>query len=99
MDRVNFIGSVSGIDYPEMIVNFFDHFIALKQLVEDSGKVQVLNSNGSSITFSIEFKDKNIMESALSAINSLNGFIIIYGRQISINVEVPTDLSIQINLT
>ena len=54
MDRINFFGSVSGIEYPEMIVNFFDHFIALKQIVEDSGTITVLNSDDKSISFSIE---------------------------------------------
>jgi hypothetical protein len=29
IDRVNFLESVQGIQYPDMLANFFDHFIAL----------------------------------------------------------------------
>ena len=35
MDRIAFIESISGINYPEMLVHFFDQFIALKKLVEE----------------------------------------------------------------
>ena len=38
-----------------MLVEFFDHFIALKQLVEDYGRVSVHKTDGNSITFSISF--------------------------------------------
>ena len=99
MDRINFIGSVSGIDYPQMIVTFFDHFIALKQLVEDFGKVNVLNSTEKSISFSIEFQDTLTMNNALAVINTLGGVIVIYERPIAINVDVLTDHSIIINLS
>ena len=34
MNRVQFFNSIGGIQYPRMIVDFFDHFIALKQIVE-----------------------------------------------------------------
>ena len=36
IDRVNFLESVQGIQYPDMLANFFDHFIALKALVSVS---------------------------------------------------------------
>ena len=91
MDRVKFIGNVAGINYPEMVINFFDHFVALKQLVEDSGQVSVLNSDNESITFSITFADENVRKAALDAIYSLGGIIVIYERPITIKVEIPTD--------
>lgn len=96
--RVQFIESVSGIQYPEMIVDFFDHFVALKQIVQDSGNVQVLNCNKNSICFSIKFDSIDSCNLALSTINSLNGRIVIYGRPISIGIEVPTDSEIKISL-
>lgn len=99
MDRINFFGSVSGIEYPEMIVNFFDHFIALKQIVEDSGTITVLNSDDKSISFSIEFNNVDSKNYALSTIYSSGGNIVIYERLISIKVDILTDLSIKINLT
>ena len=98
MDRVNFIESVSGIKYPRMIVDFFDHFIALKQIVEDSGKINVINHDNTSITFSIIFNSPNAKDLALYTINSLGGNIVIYGRPILIHVEVLTDSEIKINL-
>ena len=98
MDRVNFIESVSGIKYPRMIVDFFDHFIALKQIVEDSGKINVTNCDNTSITFSIIFSSPDSKDLALHTINSLGGNIAIYGRPILIHVEVLTDSEIKINL-
>lgn len=98
MDRVDFIESVSGIKYPGMIVDFFDHFIALKQIVEDSGKVNVLSNDNTSITFSILFSSLDAKNLALNTINSLAGHIAIYGRPISIYVEVLTDLELKISL-
>lgn len=99
MNRINFFGSVSGVEYPEMIVNFFDHFVALKQLVEDSGTVKVLESTEKSITFSIEFNDNSYRDNALAAIYSLGGVIVIYERPISISVSTHYDNSIKISLT
>ena len=98
MNRVNFIESVFGIKYPEMIITFFDHFIALKQLVEDSGTVQVLNSSNDSISFSITFQNMDMKIAALNTIQSCGNTIIIYGRYITIRVEELSENSIKINL-
>ena len=98
MNRVNFIESVFGIEYPEMIVTFFDHFIALKQLVEDSGTIQVLNSSNNSISFSITFQNMDMKLAALNTIQSCSNTIIIYGRYIAIQVEEISENSIKINL-
>jgi hypothetical protein len=105
MNRVNFIESVTGILYPEMIVTFFDHFIALKRLVEDSGSlvedsgsIQVLESSNNSITFSITFKDVHMKMSASNVIQSCGNMIVVYGRHITIQIEELSDNSIKINL-
>ena len=66
MNRIQFFDSISGIQYPKMIVDFFDHFIALKQIVEDKGSVTVDNNNDSSIEFSIIFKSNSDRDLALS---------------------------------
>lgn len=98
MNRVDFLKSVSGINYPEMIINFFDQFIALKQLVEDSGTINVLDSTQNSISFSISFKNENDKNLAVQAIQSLGGTIVIYERIITITM-IPTDnYSIKITL-
>ena len=98
IDRVNFLESVSGISYPEMIVDFFDHFIALKEIVEDSGSINVIDSKQDSIRFSIKFSNPYNMSLAINTINSRGGVIVIYGRPISISVEVLTDSELIINL-
>ena len=98
MNRVNVIESISGINYPEMIITFFDHFIALKQLVEDSGSIQVLNSSENSISFSIVFNNNTMKMNALNIIKSYGNMIVIYGRYIIIQVEELSDSMIKINL-
>lgn len=98
MDRCNFIEAVSGIQYPEMIVHFFDHFIALKKIVEDTGKVTVVSNTDSEIVFLINFSKKKDSDYALSMINSLGGSIVIYDRPMNVQVDIPTDLQLQIKL-
>lgn len=98
IDRVNFLESVSGIQYPEMLVTFFDHFIALKQIVEDYGTVNVINNSPSSLTFSVKFKNKTTRDNALNAINSTNGIVMIYQRPITVDVKFPTDSELIVNL-
>jgi len=98
IDRVNFLESVSGIQYPEMLVTFFDHFIALKQIVEDHGTVNVISNSESNLTFSVKFKNKTTRDNALNAINSANGVMFIYQRPIMVDVKFPTDSELIVNL-
>lgn len=93
MDRITFFNSISGIDYPEMIVEFFDQFIALKQLVDDHGTVSVCDKSDNSISFITVFNDKKFKDQALYTVGS--GPITIYGRPISISVENLSDTEIK----
>lgn len=98
VNRVTFIENINGIKYPEMLVDFFDHFIALKQIVEDTGSVTVLNSENTSIEFSILFSSNENLDKALSAIAYNGGVICIYNRTMTINIEVLTDKELKIKL-
>jgi hypothetical protein len=93
MNRVEFFESISGIQYPQMLVNFFDHFLALKQIVENSGKVSVPQQyNDGKISFNIEFSDKQAKETALNLINNCTSMVMIYERPIYINIKgLPVD--------
>ena len=97
MDRISFLDSVSGIQHPEIMVEFFDHFMALKQIVEGYGKITVIKSTKISITFMVEFPNNETMNMALANIPNPPYFTI-YGRSIKVNVEVPTDRLMQIQL-
>lgn len=99
ISRVDFLESVQGIQYPDMLVNFFDHFIALKALVEDHGKVTVLESGPTTVSFSVKFKNKGNRDSALSAITNLGGYIYIYQRPISVAAKPLTDSELSIYLS
>ena len=93
MDRIQFFESISGIDYPHMLVDFFDHFLALKEIVENSGKINVPQQENinNHIIFDIEFSDSRAKETAVELINS-SGTIIIYDRPIYINIiGLPVD--------
>lgn len=93
MDRLMFFNSISGIEYPEMIVNFFDQFIALKQVVEDYGTVAVSEKTDRSISFNVTFSGQKHRDKALS--NIPPGPILIYGRPISVSVEPLSDTEIK----
>ena len=86
-NRIDFIRSVQGIQSPNVIVTFFDHFVALKQIVDDSGVVTVTNTMDNSIQFSIKFSSVDAKRQALNVINSSNGVLVVYGRPMTINVE------------
>lgn len=99
INRIAFFESVDGIQYPSMIVDFFDHFIALKKIVEDSGKIKVLSSvNNQNIIFSIEFATTDNMRLALNVIESNNGIIDIYGRPMNIAIKPLNKKEIQISI-
>ena len=97
VDRVKFFESVNGIQHPDMMINFFDHFLALKSLVEDKGLIEVGYNEEDCIGFNIEFKDS---AAATQAINYLASTprVLIYGRFISVKVNILTDKKIQIIL-
>ena len=94
--RLTFFESISGIQYPEMLVIYFDHFIALKQLVEDTGKVTVISNTDTSITFSIKFNNAKNKDKALSIAQS--GVVVIYGRTIQVQVNILSETEIEIVL-
>ena len=93
MDRVQFFESISGINYPHMLVDFFDHFLALKQIVENSGKISVPQQQceDKHIIFNIEFSNSKAKETVINLIKSTN-IIMIYERPIYINIiGLPVD--------
>lgn len=99
MDRVSFLDAVSGINYPDMLLTFFDHFITLKELIEDSGKVNVNNSSENMIQFDIDFNSKDKRDIALYQIESASGVIVTYQRPIHVSSNVLSDTKIEIMLS
>ena len=97
MNRLKFFESVNGIQYPDMIINFFDHFLALKSLVEDKGMIEVINNKKNSISFNIEFNDQDSTTKAINYMIS-NPRVLIYGRFISVRVNILTDKKIEVIL-
>ena len=99
MNRISFLSSINGIAYPKMIVDFFDHFLALKQIIEDTSKdITIISNTERSITFDITFNTNMSEINAIHTINCLNGSIEIYQRLISVYMEVLTDIKIRITL-
>lgn len=96
MDRITFLDSISGIQYPEMIVEFFDQFIALKQIAEDYGTITVNEKLNNGISFNINFQNQVFRDKALN--NVQTGTVIIYGRMISVIAEPISDNDIKIIL-
>ena len=93
MDRIAFLESISGIEYPEMIVEFFDQFIALKYLVEDYGQISVQEKSTNGISFVIKFTDVEYRDKALSNVQTSS--VVIYGKPISINLEIISETEIK----
>ena len=100
MDRMQFFNHINGITYPELMVDFFDHFGALQQLVKtNSCTVNVLNTyENKAIEFSVNFKTPGLLQKVLQDISINGNVIVIYGRTMTIHIEVLTDLDLKIKL-
>lgn len=96
VNRITFFDSISDIKYPKMLVDFFDQFIALKQIVEDRGKISVESSTENSIVFSIIFDNRDDCNRALS--NVTTGAVVIYNRPIYVQAQVISETQIKIML-
>ena len=96
MDRIAFLESISGIQYPEMIVEFFFFFIALKYLVEEYGQISVQEKSTNGISFVIKFTDVKYRDKALSNVQTSS--VVIYGKPISINLEIISETEIKFTL-
>lgn len=92
MDRLLFLDSISGIKYPEMLVQFFDQFIALKHIIEDNGKIAVEAQDNESIIFVATFSDSSVRDYALS--NTIPS-IVIYGRPITVQTDIVSDTQLR----
>lgn len=95
MNRLIFLDSISGIKYPEMLVEFYDQFIALSCLFTDQCDIIVKDSTDRSISFIVSFTDINNRDLSLSRIPSS---LLIYGRLISILAEAISDTELQLIL-
>lgn len=100
MDRMQFFNHINGITYPELLVDFFDHFVALQQLVKtNSCTVTVLNTyDNKVIEFNVQFKSAGHLQKVLQDISMNGNVIVIYGRTMSIHIEVLTDFDLKIKL-
>lgn len=96
MDRIAFLESISGIEYPEMLVEFFDQFIALKYLVQDYGQISVQERKDNSISFIIKFTNIEYRDKAL--LNVQTNSVIIYGKTIYITVDTLSETEIKFTL-
>ena len=99
MDRMSFFKNINGISYPEMLVDFFDHFIALKQIIDTNNcVVTIISYKESTIEFDVKFKDANLLNRTLAAINQNGNVVVIYNRTMTVHVEVLTDTDLKIKL-
>ena len=80
MDRMAFFNCISNVDYPEMIVKYFDQFAALHSIVQEFEYIQVDSTDENSISFLIEFSSPQSMGKVLSVPDT----IVIYGRPLTI---------------
>ena len=100
MDRMQFINHINGITYPEILVDFFDHVVALQQLVKtNSCTVSISNTyENKSIEFIVQFKTPGLMQKVLQDISMNGNVLVIYGRTMTIHYEVLTDTDLKIKL-
>jgi hypothetical protein len=94
MDRITFFESIKGLQYPNMLVHFFDQILALNKLAKEYDNISVENVTDN-ISFLIHFKNKKCMNSMVSTMYTP---VNIYGRYISVYYEQLSDSDIRIIL-
>ena len=96
MDRLTFFNLISGIRYPEMLIEFYDQFLTLFQLFFNrTCAITVLDSSDRSITFCIDYTEDKTITAYLS---SVGPYYVIYGRSISIHSEALSDKQLKLTL-
>ena len=95
MDRITFFKTISGIKYPEMLIEFYDQFLALNQILYNvsSCTIAVIGSTDRSISFGIKTNDSNLSDYLLNTKGT-----VIYGRAISIYPEHLSDTEIKLTI-
>lgn len=94
MDRVQFVESIHDEISPDEIVQFFDHTMALYNLVGKSENIEISGNveNSISISFSIKFQDGSQALSMQNKIHTIyNNSIAIYGRMFQINDRIESN--------
>lgn len=99
MDRLSFFKNINGISYPDMLVNFFDHIIALKQIInENKCTISVEKNNNTSIEFIVDFNDPQYLNNTMQDISNHGNVVVIYNRTMTVHAEVLADATLKIKL-
>lgn len=99
MDRVSFFKNINGITYPEMLVDFFDHFLALKNIVGTNNcTVNIISTHNNVIDFIVNFKEESLLQKVMNELNRNGNVVVIYNRTMTVHVEVLTDKDLKIKL-
>lgn len=97
-DRFKFISSVSGVQCPEIIAQFFDQFIALSDIIIDSNAlVEVEDNNDQSISVQITFNDAEAQKASIDLLSKQDHFTV-YQRVISVSPESTGSNKMRIHL-
>lgn len=92
MNRVNFLNSVSNLSYPRMVFDYYDYFLALKNIAEIGEKISVDNATNNSIKFLVAVNNASEKNEIMRRAQS--GIIDIYGRPITIHSELVSNKKI-----
>ena len=99
MHRVSFFKNINGITYPEMLVDFFDHFLALKNIVGTNNcTVNIISTHNNVIDFVVNFKEPHLLQKVLNELTKMGNVIVVYNRTMTVHVEVLTDTDLKIKL-
>jgi len=93
MNRLDFFDSIQGIIYPEMLVQHYDQFLALKSIVPDFNSISVTNYTEAGLSFNITYKDS---ASKNYTLGMLMNPVVIYGRPISVQIINSKDLELNL---
>ena len=101
MDRVEFINSIkdpNGGNKENLLLNFFDHYMILYELIERVDDIEVINSDSSSVSFKLKFSDPKILNRTVEKLKT-QSMLMIFEKYYNISYSDITENTVNITIS
>ena len=100
MDRVEFINSIKDPNgnKENLLLNFFDHYMILYELIEKVDDIEVVNSDNTSVSFQLKFSDPMILNKTVEKLKT-QSMLMIFEKYYNISYSDITENSVNITIS
>lgn len=100
MDRVEFIKSIKDPNgnKENLLVNFFDHYMILYDLIEKVDDIEVTNSDNTSVSFQLYYSNTETMNKLIEKLKA-QSMLMIFEKYYNISYSDITDNTVNITIS